>query len=73
MKKTKIINRVVILWAMFLLTTPIFAHGDNPDFFQAIGKMYVVIAVVALIFIGLAIYLIILDNKISKFEKRIKK
>jgi hypothetical protein len=46
--------------------------ADNgQDFFQAIGKMYVVVAVIVLLFLGLGIYLYRLDRKISQLEKRI--
>ena len=39
------------------------------DAFRADGKIYVVITVVAIILIGLLIYLISLDKKIGKLEK----
>jgi CcmD family protein len=35
-------------------------------------KIYVVVAVLSVILIGLAIYMFSLDRKISKIEKRIK-
>ena len=34
------------------------------------GKIYAVVAVVFLLFLGLLIYLILLDRKISKIEQR---
>jgi hypothetical protein len=47
------------------------AMADNgQDFFQAIGKIYVVVAVIVILFIGLGIYLYRLDQKISKLEKK---
>jgi CcmD family protein len=36
------------------------------------GKIYVVVTVLSVIFIGIVIYLIMLDRKISKLEKEIK-
>ena len=42
------------------------------DFMNSIGKMYVVVAVVALVLVGLFAYLIYIDRKISKVEKQIK-
>ncbi len=36
------------------------------------GKIYVVIAVVALVLLGLFAYLTYIDRKISKIEKKIK-
>lgn len=36
------------------------------------GKIFVVIMVVAIIFLGIALFLLHLDRKISKLEKQIK-
>lgn len=45
---------------------------EMADKFRADGKIYVVIAVVAIILSGIFIYLFRLDRKISDLEKRIK-
>jgi CcmD family protein len=37
------------------------------------GKIYVVVTVLSVIFIGIVTYLIMLDRKISKLEKEIEK
>ena len=42
---------------------------EMADAFRADGKIYVVITVVAIILIGLLVYLISLDKKIGKMEK----
>jgi CcmD family protein len=34
------------------------------------GKIYVVVMVIAVIFIGLAIYLLSIDNRLKKIEKQ---
>ena len=36
------------------------------------GKIYVVITVLSIIFIGILVYLIMLDRKIGKLEKELK-
>ena len=41
------------------------------DFFSNIGKIYVVVAVIVIIFIGLVIYLWRLDQRLSSIEKKI--
>ncbi len=46
--------------------------ANGQDFFQAIGKMYVVVAVILVIFVGLSLYLWRLDRRISQLEKRNK-
>lgn len=44
---------------------------DGGDFMRSMGKMYVVVAVIVAIFIGIVIYLVSLDRKISKLENQI--
>ncbi|MBE7178409.1 MAG: CcmD family protein [Mucilaginibacter polytrichastri] len=39
------------------------------DDFQQSGKIYVVIATISIIFIGLAIYLFTIDRRLKKLEK----
>lgn len=46
-------------------------NGDQ-DFFQAIGKIYVVVAVIAVIFVGLSFYLWKIDRKLVRLEKKHK-
>ena len=63
-----------ILLIISLLFVNVFnasAHGDGPDFFSSIGKIYVVVAVMAATFIGIVFFIIYLDRKISKIENEI--
>jgi CcmD family protein len=48
------------------------AQIEMADQFRADGKIYVVIAVLAIILTGIFIYLFRLDRKITDLEKRIK-
>ncbi len=48
------------------------AYAASGDFMQNIGKIYVVVAVIVMIFIGIVIYLIRLEGKIKKLEKLIE-
>jgi len=49
------------------------AEGETaPDFMRSIGKIYVVAGVCLVILITLFIYIIQLDRKISRLEKRHK-
>jgi CcmD family protein len=43
---------------------------EMADAFRANGKIYVVVAIISVIFIGLGAYLFHLDRKISKLEKQ---
>ena len=45
-------------------------QGAEPaDFMRSNGKIYVVVAVIVVIVIGLFVYLVNLDRKITKLEK----
>ncbi|MGN6644885.1 MAG: CcmD family protein [Cytophaga sp.] len=65
-----------IYWMLSLLVfTSISAlaqQSNEPemaDKFRADGKIYVVVTVVAIILVGLLVYMISLDKKIGKLEK----
>lgn len=62
-----------ILLSFFLLTChyALFAQSMANEM-RSNGKIYVVVAVLVTIFIGIVIYLIRLDRKISKLEKETK-
>ncbi len=42
------------------------------DFLRSIGKMYVVVAVIVVVFLGLALYLWRLDRRLTDIEHQIK-
>jgi CcmD family protein len=42
---------------------------EMADFMRSSGKIYVVIATIVIIFIGLAIYLFSIDRRLKKIEK----
>jgi len=54
------------------LLIPVSGQAQAMDFLRSTGKIYTVVVVIAIIFIGLAIYLIRLDNKLTKLENHIK-
>tara|TARA_B100000780_G_scaffold278879_1_gene254160 strand:+ start:3291 stop:3521 length:231 start_codon:yes stop_codon:yes gene_type:complete len=45
---------------------------EMADAMRANGKIYVVVAVIAIIFVAIVVYLISLDRKASKLEKELK-
>lgn len=53
-----------------LLSLAASAQTPLDDVFYSSGKIYVVIAVLVIIFLGLAFYLFRLDRKITKLEKK---
>jgi CcmD family protein len=65
------------IFLLIALLFPLAAFSQNDvemaDTFRNDGKIYVVLAIIAVIFIGLIIYLISIDRKVSRIEKKIKK
>lgn len=55
-----------------LMATEISLGAEMADAFRADGKIYVVVAIISIVFIGLAIWLFRLDRKISRLEKNQK-
>ena len=45
-------------------------NADNPDFIRSIGKIYVVVAVIVAIFLGIVFFLVRLERRISKLEQQ---
>ena len=60
----------------FLLTTTFFSGmaqtAPGGDFMRSMGKMYVVVAAIGIIFLGIVIFLIYLDRKLTKLENQTK-
>lgn len=56
---------------LFLFVTASFAQQDveMADTLRSSGKIYVVVTVIALIFVGLAVFLFALDRRIKKIEQ----
>ncbi|MBB4077528.1 CcmD family protein [Lewinella aquimaris] len=48
------------------------AEAPAPDFLRSIGKMYVVVAVIVVVFLGLAYYLWRLDRRLTNIENQIE-
>lgn len=48
------------------------ANSESTDFLRSTGKIYSVVVVISVIFIGIVIFLFRLDNKLTKLENQIK-
>lgn len=69
----KAIAKIGMLLLGFLLSTTFVFAQEQPemaDTMRSNGKIYVVVAVLLVILIGLFIYLIALDRKIKKLEQQ---
>lgn len=75
MKKLPVAFYTLLATCFLLLYTHvcIAQEIEMADELRSSGKIYVVVGVISIIFIGLAIYLFRIDRKISKIEKEIKK
>ena len=69
----RILSLVFLFTALFSSAQETVAAPQMADTFRSEGKIYVVIAVIAMIFIALVIFLITLERKVKKLEKQINK
>ena len=54
--------------APLLTATPFLAQAQNESIMYSEGKIYVVVAVIGIIFLGIAGYLVRLDSKMTRIE-----
>ena len=70
-------SKLKIVFVLFIFLTNIIitasAQAENADFMRSIGKIYAVVAVIVLIFLGIVLFLIYLERKLTKIENQIKK
>lgn len=64
-------QRILLLLAILPFLSPLYAHNEGGDFMESAGKIYVVIAVILIIFIGIVLFLFRLDRKLTKLEYQI--
>lgn len=58
---------------LLLLTQMVFAQGnEGSDFMRSTGKIYVVVAVIVAVFLGIVVFLIYLDRRLTKLEDQIQ-
>jgi CcmD family protein len=69
---TKILNKVWQAILLAILPLAEIAAQTDTDFMRSMGKIYVVVAVIAVIFLGIFIFLVYLDRKLTKLENQIK-
>lgn len=67
-------NRLILMIATLLFSISAFAQDkvekvEMADIMRSNGKIYAVVAVCLTILIGLFIYVVIIDRKISRLEK----
>ncbi len=56
----------------FLLSiTTANAQSGSADFMRSMGKMYVVVAVIVAVFVGIVLFLVYLDRRLTRIENQI--
>ena len=69
MKKSILTLALVLSFTLNLLAQN--SNGvEMADSLRSSGKIYVVVLVISVVFIGLAIYLFSIDNRLKKIEKQ---
>lgn len=66
-------KKLLVLMVFILSCVNVFAQKSAPtemaDAMRSSGKIYVVIATISIIFVGLAIFLFSIDRRLKKIEK----
>jgi len=58
-----------ILFCLFIVYPAIAQDIEMADVMRSNGKIYVVVAVIAMIFVGLIVYLYRIDQRVNKLEE----
>ena len=66
-------KKLTFLLLLLISYTGVFAQSNlgvtMDDTLQSSGKIYVVVAIIAIIFVGLALYLFSIDRRLKKIER----
>lgn len=70
-------NRILPIISTFIFSIISFVASaqsdvEMADVMRSNGKIYIVVAVLVIIFLALVVYLISLDRKVSRIEKELK-
>jgi fumarate reductase subunit D len=70
---SKITKKIILLViGTLIFIGNIFGQDTNPDFARSIGKMYVVVAVIIAVFVGIVSFLIYMERKVKQLEQHIE-
>jgi CcmD family protein len=65
------LTSIVVFLVSFFLSHLAAAQPEMADTMRSEGKIYVVVAILLIIFVGLIGYLVLLDRKVSRIEKKL--
>ena len=66
-------KRYILFILGLVLNLQAFAQGEQIDFMRSIGKIYVVVAVILVILLGLFYFLFRMDKNLTKLENQINR
>lgn len=64
-----------LVYILLLSLMPLLSIAQEVDMAETMrsnGKIYVVVGVIAIIFVGLLVYMVVLDKRLTKMEKEEK-
>lgn len=71
----RLASMLMSLVLLIMSSLPTLAQSSNEiamaDAFRAEGKIYIVVAVILLIFAGLVVYMVRIDRKVKRLEKEL--
>jgi hypothetical protein len=71
MNRSIILNKYLLILVSILISiSSLFANNDSGDYMSNIGKIYVVIAVIVVIFLGIFAFLLIIEKRLKKLENQ---
>ncbi len=62
---------IIVFLITFFLSPVAMAQAEMADTMRSEGKIYVVVGILLIIFIGLIGYLVMLDRKVTRIEKKL--
>ena len=72
-----IVNRLTALMALMALSVSTFAASGAPGWLEermyASGKINTVVMVVGVVLVGIAVWMYVLDRRLARMEKRVKR
>ena len=65
-------KRIALLsYLLIAQLLPLAAHSADVDFMRSRGKIFVVVAVIAAVFIGIVLFMVFLERRLTKLENQI--
>ncbi|HMG16763.1 MAG TPA: hypothetical protein VK590_15010 [Saprospiraceae bacterium] len=69
-KSKSLFKYLLVLFSIVISVSNLSADNDSGDYMSNIGKIYVVIAVIVVIFLGIFAFLLILEKRLKKLENQ---